>query len=119
LLDVSQVLLELFEPVLPHLSVSPDPLDRVVERRGLQAAGPVLGVLPSCDQPRALQHLQVLGNRLEAHVERLGELVHGGLAGGEPGEDRSACRVGEGCERDAERVVGQFVFYQSVDKPVG
>ena len=102
------MLFEPIEPGLPDLPVSTDPLDGVIERCGLEAAGPVLGVLSSRDQPRALEHLEVLGDRLEAHVERFGQLVHRRLAVGEPGEDRSARRVGEGCEGDAERVVGHF-----------
>ena len=47
----------------------------------------------------------------QAEVERLGELVHGGVAGGEAGEDRPARRVGEGRERGVELVVGQPLTY--------
>jgi len=47
----------------------------------------------------------VLGDRRKRHVERLGQLVHGGLALREPGQDRTPGRVGERRERLVEAVV--------------
>ena len=118
---------EAIEAVLPHVTVAIDPFDGVVERLGVQPAWPVLGIATAHDEARCFEHLEVLGDCLQADVERFGQLVHGRLAAGrQPSEDRPAGRIGERCERDAERVA-KVVFVapllpfvlQTDDNPMG
>src|SRR5690606_40581883 len=47
-----------------------------------------------------LQHPQVLGHRLHADVVGRGQLVDGGIAGGEPSHEVAACGIGERREQD-------------------
>src|SRR6185436_13930317 len=56
---------------LPEPAVALDPHVGLLQRRGVDAAGPALGVAAAADQARALQHLQVLGDRRLGHGERL------------------------------------------------
>ena len=56
------------------------------------------------DKTCGLQNFQVLGDGGEAHVERLRQFLHGGLAEREAGEDRAPRRIGEGLEGDVEGV---------------
>jgi hypothetical protein len=105
LLDVSQVLPELVEALCPDLPVSLDPADGIVQRRCLEPAGPVLSVSAAGDQPGAFEHLQVFRNRLQAHLEWCGQIVHGSFSGGQASEDRSTGRVGKGGEGDAQLIV--------------
>ena len=51
-----------------------------------------------------LEHLEVLGDRLQADWEGLGEFVHSRVAMGEASEQRAAGGVGKGGERAAEQV---------------
>jgi hypothetical protein len=50
----------------------------------------------------------VLGNRRQAHVERLGEFQHRRFAEREARKDRPPCRIGEGREGAAEAVALRF-----------
>jgi hypothetical protein len=114
-LDGVDVCAEPVEAVGPDLAVLGDPVDGVVEGRRLQPARPVLGVATSADEPGALEHLEVPGDGLQAHVERLGQLVHGRLAVlGQPDEDRPAGRVGQRGEGEAERVGGHVGYIQLI-----
>src|SRR6266540_2498021 len=99
-----QVLIEAVEALLPEAPVALEPVGGVLQRCPVQPRGPRLRRASSRDQPGVLEHLEVLGDRLEAHGEGFGELVDRGLAVGEPCEDRTACRVGEGGEGAAELV---------------
>src|SRR5690348_17242962 len=73
-LDLAQIDPQAIQAVLPELAVALQPLHRVLERHGLDAAGAALGVTPARDEARALQHLEVLGDRGKGHVERFGQL---------------------------------------------
>jgi hypothetical protein len=54
-------------------------------------------VLASRDEPRALEHLQVLGDGRQAHVERRCELLDRRLSLGETLEDRAPrCQTARG-----------------------
>ena len=48
----------------------------LVQRAGLQAAGAPLRLAPSGDEPRPLQHLEVLGDGRQRHVEGLGKQLY-------------------------------------------
>src|SRR5215469_10841221 len=73
-LDLPQVLVELVEPLGPGPAVLLDPARDRVEPRPLQVAGPELGVPAARDETAALEHLQVLGDGRQGHVERRGQL---------------------------------------------
>jgi len=100
----SEALIETIEAALPESTVLLEPVDRLLERRRLEARGPKLGRATAGDEAGALEHPEVLRDGLERDRERLGQLVHRGLALGETTEDRSAGGVGEGREGDAELV---------------
>jgi hypothetical protein len=77
--------------------------------RRLQPAWSPLRPLPSCDQARSLQYLQVLGNGGERHLEGGGKLRDRRLPIREPSQDRPAGRVGEGRERSVQHIRGHFI----------
>ena len=93
---------EALEARLEQRAVVLQPAGGVGQRLGLEPAGAALGVAAARDQAGALQHLEMLGDRGLAHRERLGELVHRGLAQRQPGEDRPARRVGKSGEGGVE-----------------
>src|SRR5206468_1068240 len=88
----------------PMAAVLADPVGHVPERLRRQPAGAPLRVPALFDEPRALEHIEMLRDRREAEVEWSGELGDRGIAAREPGENGSACRIGEGRERRAEGV---------------
>src|SRR6267142_527747 len=86
--------IQALEVALPAPAIVLQPPGRLRERPGLEAARPSLGVAPARDQPGPLEHLEVLGDRRLADLERGGQLRHRGLAGGQAGEDRPPRRIG-------------------------
>src|SRR5258706_11344002 len=81
-LQLLEVAVEPVEAPLPVAPVDLDPVGDVLQRVGLQPAGTPLRLAAALDQTRALEHLQVLGHRRKADVERLGQLGHPALARG-------------------------------------
>src|SRR6476660_3833626 len=65
-LEGAEVVVELVEALGPQPPVGLDPVDRGVEGVPFQVAGPELGLPAAGDQPRALEHLQVLRDAREA-----------------------------------------------------
>ncbi len=65
----------------------------------------VLRVTAPRDQAGPFEHLEVLGDRLQTHVERLSELIHRGLTPDQADQDGPPGRIGEGGEGETERVV--------------
>jgi ABC-type oligopeptide transport system ATPase subunit len=86
---------ELAEARLPVAPVILEPRVGLGERLGFELARPALRVAAARDQARALEHLEVLGDRGLAHRKRLGELVHARFTGREPREDGAARRISE------------------------
>src|SRR5690625_3260144 len=103
-LEPEQFLVQAGEAALPLLPVTADPVGDLLQRRGLERAGTPLRGAPADDEPGAFQDLEVFGDRLEAHGERLRQFVDGGLTLRQPGEERSAGRVRECGEGETERV---------------
>src|SRR5215211_6031985 len=95
---------EAVEAAFPERTILLEPSDGVLQRRRSQPRGPKLRRATTGDQPGLLQHLEVLGDRLDADRKGLGQLVDCGLTGHEPSQDRPACWVGEGREGTAELV---------------
>jgi hypothetical protein len=107
-----QVVVEAVEALLPVPPVSTDPVGDIPERFRIQPAWPPLGLPSLLDEAGALEHLQVLRDRGQAHIEGSGELRNGRLAVGEAGEDRPSLRIGEGRERGAE-MIGCWLHFAS------
>jgi hypothetical protein len=70
------------------------------------------------DEPSALEHMKVLGNRLDRDRKRSCQLVHRRLALDQASKNRAPRRVGEGCKRRAE-LIGRQLFILSVEQPLG
>src|ERR671914_2331640 len=100
----AQVRFEPVHPGLPRPLARLPPLNRLVERVGLQPARPPLSLPAADDQSRALEHLEVARDRRQAHRERLRQLLDGRLALGETGQHGAARRVGESGEGQAELI---------------
>src|SRR5688572_28282342 len=81
---VLDVEIETFEPCLPHMAIACGPVGNRLERRRLDAPRTPLRFAAAGDQPGALEHAQMLRHGRQTHVEGLGQLGDGALAGGEP-----------------------------------
>ena len=97
-----QVVVEAIEALFPELAIAFKVLGDVFEGLGLEAAGTPLGVAGAGDEAGVLKDFQVLGDCGESHLERGGEVVDGGFAGCEAGEDGAARGIGEGGEGGVE-----------------
>src|SRR4051812_25219324 len=73
-LQLAKVFVEPIEALFPELAIVADPVRHFLERAGVETAGAPLRVASAGDQPGALEHFQVLRDRRQAHVERLGQL---------------------------------------------
>src|SRR5437773_2514127 len=74
------------------------------QRLRLESARPPLRVAAARDEPRMLEHLEVLRDRRLTHCERLGQVHHARLARREPGENRPSRRVGQCGESHIESI---------------
>jgi hypothetical protein len=97
------------EPFLPDVPVALRPVRDGLQGPGLDATPPPLRLLSLRDQPRALEHAEVLRDGGQAHVERLGELGDRAFAREETRQDRPARRVCQGGERVAQ-LIGCHVY---------
>src|SRR5215204_325766 len=104
LLDLAQVVAETIEGALPEAAIAGEPVGGRLEGVALQPRRSQLRAAPPCDQAGALEHLQMLGDRLHGDGERLRQLVHGRLALREPRQDGAPRRIGQGRERGAQLV---------------
>src|SRR5919106_4882994 len=118
-LDLAQVLAETIEALPPIPPVAGQPVGGLLERLALQPRRPQLRAALARDQARPLEHLQMLGDRLHGDRKRLCELVDGGVALREPGQDPASSRVRERRERPAQLVDRHLLFTFLVDKPLG
>src|SRR6185295_4491722 len=101
-LELVEQRVEPLEIRVPHLPITLDPQIRGLEGLCLEVTRPPLRISAARDEPRALEHLEVLRDRRLAHIERLGELVDRGIAGSQTREYRAPCRIGEGGEDRVE-----------------
>lgn len=90
----------------PEDAVRFDPIRRVSQRRGDDAAVARAAVLADIGEARALQHAHVLGDGGERHVEARGEFADRLVALGEPCEDGAPGGIGERAERGVEDPAG-------------
>src|ERR671919_699359 len=100
--SVLQTLVHPLEAVLPEAPVALDPVRGLLQTSALEVGGTKPRDLSPGDQPSALQHLEVLGDRLDRDGEALGELGQRCVAAAQPVQDLPTGRVSEGGERAIE-----------------
>src|SRR5688500_8453060 len=103
-LNLTEVLVQAIEAQLPHAAITLHPIGDVLEGRQGELTGTPLRLAPARDEARALEHLEVLRDSGQAHVEGLSQFRHGALARRQAGEDRAPSRVGERGECEAEMI---------------
>ena len=92
---------------LPDRAVLDDPLLERAHGSGLEPARPDAADLLRAHEAAALQHVEVLHHGRQGHVQRRGELAHGGRAARQADDHRAAALVGERVEGPVElRCVG-------------
>src|SRR5688572_19766059 len=101
-LELLQVVVQPVVALVPEAPVPLGPLGDLLERLGLEPCGPPLPLPTSHDEPRPLEHLQVLRDGRHAHLERLRQLGDGGLPRRQPAEDRPPSGIRERRERSIE-----------------
>src|SRR5437867_3675118 len=79
-LQFAQMRVESIETLFPENAIALHPSGCFAKPRRLEPCGPPLRVASTRDQPRMLEHLEVLRDRGEGHVEGLRELSDGSLA---------------------------------------
>jgi hypothetical protein len=106
---VGEQRVQVAELLLVDQPVAVDPCGERLQLRRIQVHGPALRVARARHEPRLLEHLDVLRDRLLGDLERLGQVVDRRRAAAEPGDDAAAHRVGEGHEGPVEAVIGARV----------
>src|SRR5262245_30802722 len=74
-----EVAVETIQSLFPKATIFLEPVIGLFQRFRIDTARTHLCVARARDQARALENLQMLGNRRQADVERLGEFQHRGL----------------------------------------
>ena len=97
-----QIGVEAIETFLEEPAIVFEPVVDVLERLRLDAAGAELRFAAARDQAGALQHLEMLGDRRQAHGERFCQFHDGGFAERQAGQDGAAGRIGERGEGGVE-----------------
>src|SRR5258708_37532492 len=97
-LQFLQVAVELVEALLPVAPVVLHPVGDVLERIGLEPAGPPLRLAAALDEARAFQHFQGFRDCRQAYLERLGQVKDRGFAGREARGERASRGIGAGGE---------------------
>src|SRR5262245_39148574 len=103
-LHLVQVAVEAIESFVPKATVAFEPVVDLLEGAWLDAARPPLRLAAPHDEVGALQHLEMLGDGRQAHVEWLGELGDRGLTECEPRQDGAPRRIGERRKGGAEAI---------------
>src|SRR5215472_7305450 len=68
-LQLAEIVAQAIQALLPEAPVVLEPIGRVLEGRSIEPARPPLRRPPAGDQAGALQHLEMLGDPGEAHIE--------------------------------------------------
>src|SRR5204862_8213653 len=106
--ESSEVVIEPVEALGPDPLVPREPRRRVGERRRGESRAPPPAFLASGDERRALEHLEVSGNRREADGEGGRELRDRRLTDGESLDDAPAGGGGERTEEQVEVLARPF-----------
>jgi hypothetical protein len=101
--------LEAIEAGVPEFLPLPQPPLRFFERSGFQRADLLAAVAATLDQPRALQHLHMLGSAGERHSERFTQLADRFLAERQVGKHSPPGRIGQRMESRVESIFNHMV----------
>ncbi len=99
-----QECVETTKAVLGDEAIAVDPGGQSLEGGWLEVDRATLGVLRAGDQAGELEYVDVFGDGLFGDGKGLGELVDGGVAAGQAGDDGAAHRIGQSQEGAVERV---------------
>jgi hypothetical protein len=102
--DLREVGIHPVERAFPEWAIFREPTVELLQRFRLQLAGTPLRLAAAGDEAGAFQHFQMAGDGGKRDVERLGEIVDGGFALTEAGEDGAPRRVCESGKRLREGV---------------
>jgi len=103
-----KILIEAIEPMLPVLPVLSYPTRGLLERLSLEQTRPSLRVAAAYDESGALEYLQVLRDRRQAHFKRRRELPDRCRAARDPRKNRPPGWIGERRECRAESVACHY-----------
>src|SRR5512135_3476982 len=95
LLQITQVVFQSIEALVPEAAIVLDPVGRGGERPGVEPAARDSAVAGATDQAGALEHAEVFRDGGARDGERLGQLPDRRVAGGKPGEDGAAGAVAQ------------------------
>src|SRR5208282_1467332 len=82
--QLTDIVVQPVETLLPEAAIVLDPSGNIPERSSLQATRPPLRLAAASDQPGALQHLQMFGDRRHTHLKWRGQLGNRSLAQRQP-----------------------------------
>src|SRR5580698_3491488 len=105
-LKLLQIVVEAIEPLVPHAPIGFEPFVHILKAARLDAGRAPLRFAAACDEACALEHFQMFGNSRQRHVERLGELLHGGFTECQTRENGAPRGVRERGKGETERVRG-------------
>jgi hypothetical protein len=97
-----QIDVEAIQAFVEKAAVKAEPLVDILQRPRLDPARPPLRRAAARDQAGALQHLEMLGHRRQAHGEGFRQLRHRGFAQSEPRQDGPAGGIGKGRKGSVE-----------------
>src|SRR5215203_4868998 len=103
-LEFLHIAVEPVEALREKAAIVAQPSIGLGERCCVEAHRAELRLAPARDEPCPLEHLEMLGDGGLAEIRRRHELVDCRLAGGEPGEDGAAGRIGQRGEDEIERL---------------
>jgi hypothetical protein len=92
------MLLKLIKPFVPELFVFTYPPGHLSKRLGAKRNQDFTTLPPALDESCSFEHLEMLGDRVQGCVERLGYVEKSSRSTGEPRQDRSALGVGNGSQ---------------------
>jgi len=105
------------EAMLPEGSVGVDPFRGLAQRARLEREHVLAPADLAPQETRALEHAEVLGDRVQRQIEWLGQIRDASLAEREPGEDRPPGGVGDGGEGAIEVAVLGVMYATSTRSP--
>src|SRR5260221_3491529 len=98
------------QSIFPQRSIAFEPSLRIAQRSGAERAVVDSAVDRARDQPRALHHPEMLRDRRQGHVERLGYIRHLARPLGLPVDQNTTGSVREGMEDQVELIVSRRIL---------
>ena len=105
ILQLLQIQFEAIQTLLPELAVFIHPAGGRLQRPRFKPAGPPLRPARPRDEARVLEHLEMLGNRRQRQVKRLGKFIDRFFTPGKLRQNVPPRRIGQCGKGCAKRVV--------------